>query len=784
MKPKSIIVLLVFILSVSALFITSCDNRTLEPEEYSIDSIYATPDTIYADGDDNTYAEVIAVILDEDGYPASGVDVIFTTTKGRITGKVSTDTDGVAKAILKDNGETAVATVKATVGSRSESITVTFTEAPSYHIAWIRAEPDTIYADNNVTYSEIKVKIEDNNNFAVPDQTVYFRALAQGTGETIGGILANITTDDTGVATSTFWDEGDIGTAVIDAFISGDQASVNVTIEDVPPITSLDLDVDADNLNVGESTNLRAFAENSLGIVPDGTIIVFSTTRGVFTDVEGNHIGSHVQIETSNGTALTYFNAGQRSGIATITASLSDMQDSQDIQIRPGAPQYIILSPSESSIEANSNEDVLITAEVEDSYHNPVSNGTGVSFSTDLGTVSPIGYTNSDGVATTTFSPGSIAGLATIQAVADSAQASTVIAITSNDVYSVGFQFQQQVEIQVQGTGGNESFQFRVNLYDVNGNLIDFPQEVFFKFVYAPNGTNINNQVYYPSPDSVSAMSSNGQASCSVSSGMESGIVALKAYTYDQNGNEKSATKSNIVIQSGPPAEVSISNPGHDSATNVGGGQWEMEIGAMITDIYGNGVGYGTAVSFSLDNNPNWAYIDPAAYVGNENADGDSLSGTAFTKLTFDGKFTNETVYIKVDVVGEDGLIEFPPISLVLKGQYLNLDMLATPQHIDWVSAADPTTQSVDVIVEVYDQQTNPIANQNLYIFSDYGVPTNGSYYYQTDENGVLELEWDFRRWEVPEPQDQAVSISATITAQILGPGTSESVTVILRRYP
>jgi hypothetical protein len=653
----------------------------------------------------------------------------------------------------------------------------------NYRIADMWAEPDTIYADNGITFSEIFVKVKDSDNFAVVGETVTFRS-------NIGGILTKILTDSTGVAKSTFWDDGTPDTtAVIDAFIADKKSTTTVEIQDKPAISDLSFIMNSNILNVGDVATIRVNAQNSLGNVPDGTLIVLATNEGFFQDVEANELGTNVQIATTNGIAKTYFNAGMKSGMATLTATLSDVETITNIDIQPGSPRYMYLESEAGSVEANSNQEILITAKVEDTYHNPVKRNIGVSFTTDLGTVGQIGYTDTLGIATTTFSPGITAGLATIEAVADSAQASTVISITSNDVYSIEFNFQQQVDIQVQGTGGNESFEFQVNIYDRNGNLIDFSQEVWFRFVNAPVGTNINDQIYYPSNDSLSVLATNGHAVCSVSSGLVSGTVALRAYTFDQNGNEKFATKSNIVIHAGPPNSISITNPGFDSATNVGGGQWEMEIAAIITDEYNNGVDYGTAVFFSLIGNPDWAYVDPVAYVGNENANGDSLNGTAFTKLTFDGRHTNETVSIRVEVpdTTQPGTVFVDVIDIVLLGQFLEMDMVVVPGHIDWQQGT-ATTQTAYITVEIFDQQTNPIANQDIVIWSDYGNPANGTspadYIFTTGPDGSVDLQWHYFKWEVPAPQDaQPVSISATITAQILGPGTSESVTIILRRY-
>jgi hypothetical protein len=66
----------------------------------------------------------------------------------------------------------------------------------------IIASPDTIYADNNITYSEVSVTVKDGEGFGVPNQIVNFRTNK-------GRVLTNVPTDSTGVSTTTLWDDGD-----------------------------------------------------------------------------------------------------------------------------------------------------------------------------------------------------------------------------------------------------------------------------------------------------------------------------------------------------------------------------------------------------------------------------------------------------------------------------------------------------------------------------------------------------------------------------------------------
>ena len=90
-------------------------------------------------------------------------------------------------------------------------------------ITKILAEPDTIYCDNNITFSQISVTVKDGEGFALPGKIVNFRA-------NIGRILRSVPTDSSGVATTTFWDDGEQGLAEIMAVVQNISESTNTVI--------------------------------------------------------------------------------------------------------------------------------------------------------------------------------------------------------------------------------------------------------------------------------------------------------------------------------------------------------------------------------------------------------------------------------------------------------------------------------------------------------------------------------------------------------------------------
>ena len=103
------------------------------------------------------------------------------------------------------------------------------TDLPDFQIVSMTASPDTIYADNNITYSTITVLVKDEDDFAITGETVTFRS-------NIGSIIKNVTTDSTGVAETEFWDSGDMGLATIEAFIYDISETVEVYVDSIPDV--------------------------------------------------------------------------------------------------------------------------------------------------------------------------------------------------------------------------------------------------------------------------------------------------------------------------------------------------------------------------------------------------------------------------------------------------------------------------------------------------------------------------------------------------------------------
>ncbi len=747
-------------------------------------------DTMSADNDPETYVEVTAIVTNSgDGYPVADYPVEFKVANGLgiIPSVQNTDINGVSTVNFLDIGQTGIATIEAKISSANSVITaettINITNPPSFHIEWIKAFPNVIYQDNNVTYSEVRVYVKDEEGYGVGSQLVRFQS-------DIGNIITNAYTDSTGIVTTTFYDSGDLGEATILANVGTIDTTITVTIEEQPELESITLSPAFTTLIVDDVITIMASGQTEIGDVPDGTNVTFHTSNGFFQDSEGVAVGSNTTVQTIGGSATVILNAGTGTTIdGLLSISIDEMTVENEFIILPGMPKYMNLivmnSSGEIVPEVNVNgEQLTVQATIEDLYHNLVNAGKSVLFETTLGTIDPLtAVTDENGVALTYFSPGIIAGIAEISAASDSAMATSVVTITSDEVHSIEFDFDGQIQLDVQGTGGQEHVDLKVNLYDTNGNLISGQKDVWFQFELAPEGTSIDNQIYFDPmaqlQDSLSVTANNGVAMVTVNSGLFSGNVTVRASV---NAGAIHASKPNIVVQAGPPSSVEFAIGGNDSGEDMGSGMWKVQCSAQITDDYGNPVKSGTVCWFSLPDNPDWASIDAASFVGNENANGDSLAGQAFTFLNYHGSHTNEEIQIQVDVsaFSDTG-------NVVLPVQFPQINLAVNPQHIDWTQTNNPSSQIATAIIQVLDGQNIPIDNMELYFQSDKGEPVGGYTDYTAVVDGIhgrLDKDFLFYKYECPAPTPAGPGeTSATLTVRILATGTQNTIDVILRRY-
>lgn len=615
------------------------------------------------------------------------------------------------------------------------------------HIVSMEASTDTVYADNGITFSTVSVLVKDKQNFAAVAVPVLFRT-------NIGGIIRQVTTDSSGVATTTFYSRGpaETGVAKVEAFLRTatnvpmDSAFVNVHIIPVPEVSNLSLEMNSTNLTVDQTVVVRAKAKNVLGSdVADKTILTFSASRGYFLNDDDTVAGDSILVQTSHGNASIRYNAGPLAGVGEIRVRIGHASTSRLLTILPGRAarldmsSYVlvdgVVTPADEA-PVNGPHPIYIRSLVTDMHNNIVPNVM-VRFETSLGTFNSMSTTtnkNTDslGIADVRFTPGISAGESTIKGYAngDTLQSQILFTVTSDEIYSIQFENTGNIQLDVQHTGGTESAIVRVKLVDLTGNLIDTPTEVKFTLLgTVPTGANLNNLGTGP----VSTISIGGIAQVSVNSGTSSGVLKLEARVVkdDSTHTVVRAEKANLVIQAGPPASIQLGIGGYNSGEQLGGGgMWRVVAQALVKDAYGNPVKNGTMVFFSLpEDQPNPSIdatttIGASGAVGAESVQSDSLPGVAFTTVTYNGIYTFEQIRVKAQTLGENNLLLSSQRDLELPLTNGTITGMVTPNHVDWFDSG-PGSNTIDQVVDVFGTLREgyglPVHNATLVLSSERG---------------------------------------------------------------
>ncbi|MBC8415092.1 MAG: hypothetical protein H8E11_01540, partial [Candidatus Cloacimonetes bacterium] len=157
MKRIRFLAIFAFIAILSIVIINSCDNRVFEPtgetppDEFYNLTIWAVPDTIYADDDNATYATIHVLVKDSNNFIVNEQRVNFGTNLGNIIAFDITDSTGIASVEFWDNGLPGTATIVAStnyVEINADEEEITHTIYTSIEVAII-LQPDLPTTDVN-----------------------------------------------------------------------------------------------------------------------------------------------------------------------------------------------------------------------------------------------------------------------------------------------------------------------------------------------------------------------------------------------------------------------------------------------------------------------------------------------------------------------------------------------------------------------------------------------------------------------------------------------------------
>jgi hypothetical protein len=265
------------------------------------------------------------------------------------------------------------------------------------------------------------------------------------------------------------------------------------------------------------------------------------------------------------------------------------------------------------------------------------------------------------------------------------------------------------------------------------------------------------------------------------------------------------ATKTNILIQAGPPARIEWSDVPFDQGASLGAGLWELLIAVSVTDGYGNPVAYGTSVWFEIfQGAPNGALsIQGNSYTGNGpevtsvdagDASVDSLSsiGIAYTLLTYSSALTFNEIIHQANCIGLNGSDIFDTNSMIMPWNEPETDIVTTPGHLDFYLPDTNDFKWANISIRCRDGQGFATPGVEWTFTSDRGtyydfaVPTFQTDVAVSDVTGYAKIKLKLSRLH-GNPSADGVTPGITpvlIEAISLGTSITQRSTVSILRFP
>mgnify|MGYP001262538008 CR=1 FL=1 len=245
--------------------------------------------------------------------------------------------------------------------------------------------------------------------------------------------------------------------------------------------------------------------------------------------------------------------------------------------------------------------------------------------------------TDSDGMASSTFTPLSQTGTGKIRATYDDLIDETYIGVLTGDAINLEIEIPTDNNLMVTGGGGTESVTITAVIKDGGGNIVNDPYAVIFS-VPCPfpidgscpvgDGDYSNDIMLDGIPSSgtipiVISETANGEASVTLNSGNRPGIVTMRVQLCEIEDMNESVCDNVIyeaerivaAISTGPAAYGQVV-AGWTEADSTGGGVYSLPITATFWDQWTNPIADSTSVYWYI--NPEYiASVDPESKIGN-----------------------------------------------------------------------------------------------------------------------------------------------------------------------
>ena len=417
----------------------------------------------------------------------------------------------------------------------------------------------TIAAGGNTA---LRVRLDDGFGNPVASGTSVRFAVLNGSGGTLGASNADSLTrltDGDGIAATTFFSDGSIGTAQVDVrFLGSTTVRDTITVTTTPSAISYFTVTPATltpTAGSGFSVTVAAFDVNDNPVTTDSETQVALKNEGGTGVTFG--AGGDSLATLSGGTAtftVTDTVAESFRLRAEATANRSRTGVSDIITVSPAAAASLVkfaeLDNQSAAVGQTLARDIEV--QVRDVYGNPVS-GQAVQFVPTAGSVAdPAPVSDADGFAATAWTLGSTAGTQTLDVFISGVDAvqytATAVSGNADTLVTVG----STTQTGTVNTLLSQKFTVQVN--DVNGNPVQ-GQTINFVIVSRPSGA-INDSLLLG--QDVISTDVNGQAQIQLHLGTRVGDYIVRAFTgvttpnhVDFTGTATAAAADSILIVSG-----------------------------------------------------------------------------------------------------------------------------------------------------------------------------------------------------------------------------------------
>jgi hypothetical protein len=520
-----------------------------------------------------------------------------------------TGADGRATAVLLSGTRSGGVRVSATCAGVSGSVEVYV--APGGTSSVTCAADSTRLTPGN--QSAVRAWVYDAARNPVADGTpVRFRAdkglVGPAEVPTMGGVAAATFTalpGDAGLAHVTVSCTSGSGGVV--------ECSKEIQIREPDPPSAVYLTCAADSLVLGAGNQCRIRTlvfDAAHNPVIDGTTVSFTVDEGVVQGTDGPAVS-----RTLNGVAEANFTApiAVGGGVASVVASTAAASGgalvcTSDITIRePNPVVATYLTCAADSAQLTPAGQCRVWALVFDAAHNPVANGTPVTFSVDEGVVQgaagPGVSLTQSGLAEAIFTAPStsVDGVAQVlvttpRATGGDLQCSSEIRISGGFGMSCNVTLEPALpEIGVRGTGATEQTLLRARVYDCRNMPVGAGEQVAFVIAAGPGGGEAF--IGCECDSVVSLTDATGTAEITLRAGTRSGSVEVRARALSNLGV---SAHSPVAIAAGPPAYLSVGVEKCNVLTCRTVAETNPGV-ALAYDAYHNPVRDGTVVYFTAN---------------------------------------------------------------------------------------------------------------------------------------------------------------------------------------